>query len=78
MERKIACITGASRGIGLALVKEYLEQGHRVVAVSRNADRIEANPEYENQLFRVSADITSEKGTKKVKDRIADLVARCV
>jgi NAD(P)-dependent dehydrogenase (short-subunit alcohol dehydrogenase family) len=72
MEQKIACITGASRGIGLALVKEYLEHGHLVVAVSRNAERILVNPKYENSLVRVSADITSEKGINLVKDRIAE------
>jgi 3-oxoacyl-[acyl-carrier protein] reductase len=72
MERKITCITGASRGIGLALVKQYLDQGYLVVAVSRNAERILVNPKYENSLVRVSADITSEKGINLVKDRIAE------
>jgi len=72
MKRKIACITGASRGIGLALVKKYLEQGHHVVAVSRNADKIEVYPEYEKSILRVSADITSEVGVNTVKDGIAE------
>ena len=30
-------ITGANRGIGLALVKQYLAQSHRVYAVCRQA-----------------------------------------
>ena len=66
------CITGASRGIGLALVKEYLAKGHLVVAVSRNAGRIEVDSRYENGLVKVSADISTEKGIEEVKNRIAE------
>jgi NAD(P)-dependent dehydrogenase (short-subunit alcohol dehydrogenase family) len=35
-ERKVAVITGASQGIGAALVEAYLERNYRVVAVSRS------------------------------------------
>lgn len=34
-EQKVAVITGASRGIGAALVTAYLERGYRVVATAR-------------------------------------------
>ncbi len=73
MERKIACITGASRGIGHSLVKKYLEHGHVVVAVSRSADKIEVNSEHENNLIRVSANITTDEGINMVKSRIEEL-----
>ncbi|MCZ4410203.1 SDR family NAD(P)-dependent oxidoreductase [Cryomorphaceae bacterium 1068] len=73
MKRKIVCITGASRGIGHSLVKEYLKQGHLVVAVSRNAGEIEVNSDYENSLIRVSANITTDKGIQTVKNRIEEL-----
>jgi len=71
MKRKIVCITGASRGIGLALVQEYLKNGHLVLAVSRNVKRINVEPGNENSLIRVSADITSDKGVKAVRAQIA-------
>ncbi len=35
---KVWYITGASQGLGLALVKKLLEGGYRVAATSRNAD----------------------------------------
>ncbi|HVE22340.1 MAG TPA: SDR family NAD(P)-dependent oxidoreductase [Acidocella sp.] len=38
MEPKIAVITGASRGIGAALVKAFRDQGYRVVATSRSIE----------------------------------------
>lgn len=39
MAPKVVLITGASRGIGLALVKEYLFRNYHVVATCRNPDK---------------------------------------
>ena len=33
-------ITGASRGIGYELVKLFLAEGHRVLAISRNEEKL--------------------------------------
>lgn len=35
-EQKVAVITGASQGIGAALVKAYRDRNYRVVAISRS------------------------------------------
>ena len=35
-EQKVAVITGASQGIGAALVKAYLDRNYRVVATARS------------------------------------------
>jgi NADP-dependent 3-hydroxy acid dehydrogenase YdfG len=38
-EQKVAVITGASGGIGAALVKAYRDRNYRVVATARSMDR---------------------------------------
>ena len=46
-------ITGASRGIGYALAKEYCRNGHEVVAIARTSSKLleleafsKSNPNY--------------------------------
>jgi short-subunit dehydrogenase len=39
---RLVLITGASAGIGLAAVREFVAEGARVVAVSRSRDRLDA------------------------------------
>lgn len=41
MEQKAWFITGASKGLGLALVKKLLQSGHKVAATSRNIAELE-------------------------------------
>lgn len=40
MKQKVWFITGASKGLGLALAKQLLHQGHAVAATSRNAESL--------------------------------------
>ena len=40
MQMKCAVITGANRGIGLALTQEYLNNNYRVIAVCRSASEV--------------------------------------
>ena len=39
--QKIAVVTGASRGIGLALVRAFVKEGYEVWALARAADALE-------------------------------------
>jgi NAD(P)-dependent dehydrogenase (short-subunit alcohol dehydrogenase family) len=41
LKGKLALITGASRGIGLAIARAYLAEGARIVMVSRKAEALE-------------------------------------
>lgn len=52
-------ITGASSGIGLALAEAYLQQGHRVFALARNAQALAAlTASFGPQCVPVVADVT--------------------
>ena len=61
--KKIAVITGASEGIGAALVKELLKHNYKVIAVSRNFKKLSKlkslNSKYKNNLEVFSADVTN-------------------
>src|ERR1700760_3685248 len=41
MEKKVWYITGASKGLGLALVKKLIAEGHQVAATSRSLESLE-------------------------------------
>lgn len=51
-DRKVAVITGASQGIGAALVEAYLEKGYNVVATSRSIE-----PSNRPDVLTVAGDI---------------------
>src|SRR5262245_22545439 len=41
-EKRVAIVTGGSRGIGEAIVKQLAKDGLHVVAIARNADKLNA------------------------------------
>ncbi|MFD2287539.1 SDR family NAD(P)-dependent oxidoreductase [Pedobacter petrophilus] len=62
--KKVWFVTGASKGLGLTLVKKLLEIGYRVAATSRNLnDLSKAVGENENFL-PLSVDLLSEKSVE--------------
>ena len=66
MDSKIILVTGASRGIGLELVKQLSTRNHQVLAISRNtADLEDVASEYPN-LFAIQADITLAAGIEEI------------
>jgi NAD(P)-dependent dehydrogenase (short-subunit alcohol dehydrogenase family) len=60
-EQKVAVITGASQGIGAALVKAYQRRNYRVVATSRSV----AASNNDNILV-VPGDIADRKTAERV------------
>ena len=61
--KKIAVITGASEGIGAALVNELLQNNYKVIAISRNFKKLlklkSFNSKFKNDLKIFSADVTN-------------------
>lgn len=60
IEQKVAVITGASQGIGAALVKAYRDRTYRVVAVSRSIQ-----PSNDDGIIAVSGDIADRKTAER-------------
>jgi NAD(P)-dependent dehydrogenase (short-subunit alcohol dehydrogenase family) len=68
MEQKVAVITGASQGIGAALVKAYRDRDYRVVATSRSV-----KPSSDADVLVVPGDIGERKTAERV---ISEALAR--
>ena len=64
LERKVAVITGASRGIGAALLRAYRDTGYHVVASTRSIGKSD-----DTSTLTVDGDIASAK----TADRIVEL-----
>lgn len=67
-EQKVAVITGASQGIGAALVKAYRDRNYRVVATSRSI-----KPSSDPQIATVAGDIGDPATAERV---VAESLAR--
>ena len=66
MEQKVWLVTGASRGLGLALIRELLSQGHKVAATSRTVDSLVKEVGAQNDDFLpIPMDLTHEASVEK-------------
>ncbi|MCS3739988.1 MULTISPECIES: SDR family NAD(P)-dependent oxidoreductase [unclassified Rhizobium] len=67
-EQKVAIITGASQGIGAALVRAYRDRNYRVVATSRSIE-----PSSDTGIIAVPGDIskpeTAERVVREARER---------
>ena len=61
IEQKVAVITGASQGIGAALVKAYRDRNYRVVATARSI-----KPSNDEDVLAVAGDIADRKTAERV------------
>jgi len=59
-EQKVAVITGASQGIGAALVQAYRDRNYRVIAISRSIE-----PSDDDEILAVSGDIADRKTAER-------------
>jgi NADP-dependent 3-hydroxy acid dehydrogenase YdfG len=58
MTSKVIIVTGASRGIGLAVAKWLIKNSHKVVLVSRSEKELQAiKDEFPSQVAYLAADL---------------------
>ncbi|XP_075157311.1 farnesol dehydrogenase-like isoform X2 [Haematobia irritans] len=74
---KVAVVTGASSGIGSAVIKDLLKNGIRVVGLARRYERVEdlkkdLSPEVQNHLTAIKCDVCSWQSVNKAFDQIID------
>jgi NAD(P)-dependent dehydrogenase (short-subunit alcohol dehydrogenase family) len=68
-------ITGSNRGIGLALVKEYVARGAKVFATSRRPDELTALPEqYGDQVSVLPLDVTQDESVSSAAETVASQI----
>lgn len=70
--QKIALVTGASSGIGRALVKGLLREGFEVIGISKSSEKLEQAKEEirDGRFFTYSCDVASLESTRHVSSQL--------
>ncbi len=71
LQNKKALVTGGTKGIGLAVVKEFLELGAEVFVVARNTSGL-ADQLKSAKLFTIEGDVTDSDFRKRIVQTVSD------
>jgi short-subunit dehydrogenase len=72
--QRIAVVTGGSKGIGLEIVRKFLQEGFKVISVSRSLGSLNAlQKEFTENLLVLKADLSKKEDVKRVGKEIRDL-----
>jgi short-subunit dehydrogenase len=72
--QKVWYITGASKGLGLALVKKLLDEGNKVAATSRNLKQLIAAVNVESKNFLpLEVDLTRDESVKESLEKTVQI-----
>lgn len=70
LQGKKALVTGGTKGIGLAIAKEFLELGAEVLVVARSTESIKGKVKNSANLFTMDGDVTDATFRKSLIDRV--------
>ena len=70
--RKVWLVTGASKGLGLSLVKKLLNEGYKVAATSRTVDNLQKEVGVSVNFLPIEVDVTDEKSVSKAIAKALD------
>lgn len=70
--QKVWFVTGATRGLGLAIAQAALAAGHRVVATGRDVDRVRAAVGSHDDLLALHLDVTDARSANDVAQAAID------
>jgi NAD(P)-dependent dehydrogenase (short-subunit alcohol dehydrogenase family) len=72
LQGKKALITGGTKGIGLAITREFLELGAEVLVVARNTKSIQGKLKNSANLFTLEGDLTDAAVRKSLVKKIEE------
>ena len=71
LDGKTAVVTGASSGIGRAIVERFVAEGAKVFAFARNADALKAlEAAHPREVIAVTGDVTRQEDLQRLVDTV--------
>jgi len=71
LDEKTAVVTGASSGIGRAIVERFVAEGAKVFAFARNAEALSAmETAYPGQVIAINGDVTRQEDVRQLVETV--------